>query len=337
VFTVLFSIAPVRAGDKDYPSAQEVRDLLRREPISLWNWTSWQQRLLARLDDPTDDTHAAYIAAWAFMRSQASGKGELPPALSHNAFAWYLLARAYTEDAVQRHPPDAQTLSRSEACYRRSINLDPRFSQAHANLANVLVMKAYETSRRMPAQRAAVSAYVEAKRELAEARRLQPASPLVDLYEGKIALLERRYADAERLLLNALSRLPKEMLTARAAAIAITSWAQPAETKIAKMDSLLAQFPDDGRLLAYRAFALAENDDFRRAAEDVKRARQAGVDPKEIVPPKLLERIDEHAKEPLLDRSGWITLICAVGTLVIAIVVVGPVCASARRRRDAQS
>src|SRR4051794_22394827 len=84
-----------KPADKKYPTAAEVADLLKREPITPESWAVWRPRLLDWINDRGQGTDPAFEAARKFVRTQANDKEELNAALAKDNLAWYLLAGAY--------------------------------------------------------------------------------------------------------------------------------------------------------------------------------------------------------------------------------------------------
>src|SRR5262245_32054073 len=120
------------------PTADEVAELLKKEPITLENWSTWRGRLLDWINDRGTGTDPTFDAARKFIKSQANEKGELPEALAKDHLAWYLLAKATFFDA----PKDADkkvAAQKAEKAARQSIALDGKFAQAHRDLANYLL------------------------------------------------------------------------------------------------------------------------------------------------------------------------------------------------------
>src|SRR5208283_1274864 len=137
---IALGIAPLllaQAPDK-FPSAAEVTELLKKEPVSATTWPAWRERLLAWITDPGDGTNPAFDAARKFMRSQAGGKGTLPAEFAQDHLAWYLLGN----ELLFEHQEEAdlrEETRQAEAAQRRSIELDPKFAAAHRNLACCLL------------------------------------------------------------------------------------------------------------------------------------------------------------------------------------------------------
>src|SRR5262245_10850294 len=71
------------------PTAAEVQALLEREPITLETWPVWRRRLRDWIGDRTENTNAAYYAAWEFLKKQANPAGELPQSFAADELAWY--------------------------------------------------------------------------------------------------------------------------------------------------------------------------------------------------------------------------------------------------------
>ncbi len=284
------------------PSAEEVQDLLRREPVTRGNWPTWRGRLLAWIGDRSHNTDAAYEAARTFTRREASADGQLTGPLAGDALAWYFLGNSYYQQM-----PEGADLSveaeKAEKALRESLRLDPKFARAHRNLAVVLSV--------LDKGAAAVrDRSEEARRELDEARRLDPALPLKGI-EGQIALRQKRFADAERLFAEALVEDPDEKRYYFAQALALMNNPQRPGKRAAAVKALLDRAPDDGDLVALYGFTLAEEGDPRGALREFECARKLGGDPGKFVPPQVLREIEEAGAPGVWERAGLVAVVFA--------------------------
>src|SRR5260370_19768279 len=100
-----------------FPTAEEVQEWLRKEPITEASWPAWRQRLTNWFGDRSRQTDAAYRAAEQFSRAQAEEPARLPPKYDHDHLAWYFLGGACM-NARPASPPD---LEYAETAYRRSV------------------------------------------------------------------------------------------------------------------------------------------------------------------------------------------------------------------------
>ena len=192
------------------PSAHEVADLLRREPVSLRTWPAWRVRLLGWFSGDSHRTHEAFEAARSFIKSQANAEGELPPPLAGDALAWYFLGSAYLNEPLPADP--TPLAARAEAALRRSLALDPNFARAHRNLAQALMIQDGRKGLKQP----------QIQEALRQAKRLD-STLNVTMAEATVAFRLKQFADAERLLHRAMQEHPDDVDGARMLAVAVVS------------------------------------------------------------------------------------------------------------------
>ena len=188
-----------------YPSGEEVADLLKREPLTLDNWSTWRGRLLEWINDRGQGTDPAFDAARKFVHSQLDAKGELPPALAKDNLALYLLARAYFFDTPKEADHKA-AVAKAEKSLRESLKLDPKFPQSHRDLAMILLHRE-EAEPPPDAKSGELSPlYAEALKELDEAAKLNPQTPLAAVRRnaGALAFKRQQYVHADQQLQKAL-------------------------------------------------------------------------------------------------------------------------------------
>jgi Zn-dependent protease with chaperone function/Flp pilus assembly protein TadD len=286
-------------------SADQVQELLRREPISLENWPTWRGRLVEWSNDRGDATTPAYHAAWEFLERLAGADGELPNALADDALAWYLLGSAYISSVDRNGNEETAEFARAEKALRRSIELDPTLSRAHARLAQVLIRNAPATAPDGARTGAGRIRLDEARREIDEARRLDPALPWIAAVEGELALAEDRFDAAEPLFEQAMKEYPENAYFAQAVALCIVRNNRHVGNRAASIDRLLAKFPDDGVLVAFHAVALAQDGDVKAADRELRRARKLGTDPSTIIGAETVTAIEQHAAPSLVERFTW--------------------------------
>jgi Zn-dependent protease with chaperone function len=303
--------APVASQEKARPSVQEVNDLLAKEPFSQATWPAWRGRMLAWLNadksDKSDSTDKAFEAARAFIWGERRPDGELPPPLQQDAFAWYLLGNAYL--AVNAQPEERQAmLEQAERALRKSIQLDPKFARAYRSLAFAL----YSAERKPdgaagPGGLGPRNRRLDAQEALEKARQADPEIPL-DVVEGIGALIEQRYGDAERHFTSALGRHPDQAQLADFLAQAIVLNQHRTGKKAPPVAGLVDRFPNDGHLACMHAVALAQDEDFKGAVKELNRAKELGVDPADVLPPKVIQTIEEEAAPGLIERFAWLML-----------------------------
>lgn len=287
------------------PSAEDVAELLRREPMSRDNWPTWRKRLMDWFGDTSRNTHPAFNAASEFMRRQANAQDELPASLAKDSLAWYLLANSYLY-AQGPEIDDRAEAARAERALRRSIQLDPKFARAHRNLAGALWMQA-PPSPPSPRFRLPVDnpKQQEGRQEMELAQQLDPTLKVSE-FEGYIALRQKRFGDAETLYRAAMNEEPGDAQLAHYLALAIVYNPNRPGPRAPSIEALLAQFPNDGALICLHGRALTEDNDARAGMREVARARRMGFDPNAVIPPKLLAAMEAEAAPPWWEYALWI-------------------------------
>ncbi len=298
---------------QEFPSAEAVANLLEREPMTLQSWPAWRRRLLAWIEDRNEGTTPAYYAAWAFLKEQTGKDGELPPALATDALAWYLLGSAYLNDASQQDADRRPDLDRAEKALRRSLQLDPKFARAHARLAVVLMRDPDARRGAKGGPGAGRGRLDEARKELDEARRLQPSLRYLHASEGELALVQDRPAEAERLFSQALREEPDQVgLAIGLAQAVLMNKDQKQGDRTRRLKPLVDQFPESGPLACLHAVALAMDDRAGAAGRELRRARRLGTDPAKFLSPEVAQKIDKDAAPwLLLSDFGWTMLAIA--------------------------
>ncbi len=297
------------------PSAAEVADLLRREPLTLESWPAWRERLKAWLGDHSHNTDAAYEKTRDFMREQAGSRGELPASLANDPLAWYLLGSAYLFSPAKEGNAAAEA-AKAERAFRRSLQLDANFARAHRYLALALWRQVPPATSPLNRFRPELDPkQAEGQKELEKARQLDPTLHLKGI-EGLGALWQGRFAQAESLFREALREEPGEPNFARGVAQAVVLDSQRSGPRAPAIERLLDQFPDDTTLICLHGLALAEDNDARGAVREFARARQLGMDPADVLPKELVENIEAEAAPGLLEYGLW-TLAAFVGVYAL--------------------
>jgi Zn-dependent protease with chaperone function len=297
---------PPRKTDGTIPSAPEVNELLRREPMTVDNWPAWRRRLLTWIGDRSSNTNAAYEAARTLMRGQAADREELPPALAQDAFAWYMLGSAYLHASGQNGDQGVAAARAERAC-RRSLRLDPSFGRAHRNLAMALLLQSNAGAPPRDDLGPPDPKQQEARKELDEARRLDPSLPLKEI-EAEVAARQKRFAEAQRLYEQALAEEPDNLNAARGVAASILMnrlWTAPRGPAI---KPLVDRFPDDGVLVCLHAVALSADGNERAGARELDRARKLGTDPTTVLRPQIVREIEEQGAPGVFERFAWFLL-----------------------------
>jgi Zn-dependent protease with chaperone function/tetratricopeptide (TPR) repeat protein len=312
---------------KDYPSAEAVAEMLNQEPMTMQNWPTWRTRLWDWLDDRSDATTPAFIEAWNFMMQQVNANDELPPPLSKDAFAWYLLGSAYLQQASAEEPATPAHWAQAEKAMRQSLALNPNSARAHARLALILL-------RQRDPRASDQTKMDEAARQLVEARGLEPSLPLLPVIEGELALDRGRFDEAQKHFREALRLYPHRPDLALALGWAIVANKVDAGRRGPQLEALVDQFPDNGPLVCLYAISLAEDDRVAAAAKQLRRARALGADPNKILSPKVVSEI-ESAAAPwlLLQTFGWTMFYFTAIYGVLMLLMAGVGVLLARRTR----
>src|SRR5579871_6469230 len=193
--------------EKKYPSASEVADLLKKEPISLETWMVWRGRLLDWISDRGKGTDPAFEAARKFARSQANDKEEMNAPVAKDYLAWYLLGGAYLDEVESKPTPEQLAGDkRAEKALRESIKLDDKFAYSHRKLAQALIAEEDIEPGEEKDLTKMTPRLAEAAKELNEAARLDPKIDLGGVRHrlGKLLYQQDRFAPADATLLQAI-------------------------------------------------------------------------------------------------------------------------------------
>jgi tetratricopeptide (TPR) repeat protein len=273
-----------------YPTADEVADLLKREPLALENWTAWRGRLVEWLNDRSQGTDPAFDAARKFVYGQLDAKGELPLALRKDNLAWYLLGIAYYFDTPKEADHKA-AVAKAERALRESLKIDGKLAKAHRDLAMILLHREdVEPSPEKPGS--GPSQLNDGINELQEAVKLDPSLPMahVSLMAAKLAYRRDQYTEADVCFSTAFKQNPtlaSANLKEAALAILLNTQRDHVSTILA-LDKLGQEFPTDGRVAAIHAAALAWVGDIDGALPEFSRSRKLGTEPVSIVPRKIV-------------------------------------------------
>lgn len=302
-----------------FPTAQEVKDLLAKEPFSDKSWPQWRKRLLDWIGDKTRGTDEAYQAARLFFKDKSDPSGELPAAYAQDALAWYLLSTGELLAAKNKSQVEA-AWQRSERALKRSLKLDPNFARAHRNLAWAYLAQARGDKDPLLTQ---------AEAELTAARRLDPKLSLL-LFDGKLALARKQYAEAEQHFRKSLDEDGGDLDSATSLAHAIIANPANQHGLAARVLPIAKRFPNDGVLVVLHALALAADHENRAAYQEMQRARAMGVDPAQVLPADLVARIEDAGAPGVLEHGAWIMLYFAGAYAIVMLMmaVAGVVLAS---------
>src|SRR5262249_3846522 len=142
-----------------------------------------------------------------------------------------------------------QVLPRAEQALRHALRLQPDLASAHARLALLYMRMDNGNPARLE----------EARKELAEAKRREPALQYLAALEGELALRQQHWAEAEKFFERALREDPTEAVLAINLAYAVLGNRQSSGSRSARLQPLLDRFPDNGQLVALHAVALAQD------------------------------------------------------------------------------
>jgi hypothetical protein len=269
--------------------------LLRREPVSLETWPAWRPRLREWIEDRSRRADPAFDAASTFMKSQSDAAGELPRPLADDSLAWYLLGRAHL---LEGHQGDKRRAAEAaERDCRKCIELDPQFARGHRSLALALLVQSHPLDTQSPRAQ-------EAQQEMQRARELDPQLKFKSL-QAFAAAWHDNFPRAEKLYAEAVAEDPEDIGHALSLAATVVRNQQHAGSRAAAIAPLVAQHRDDGTLLCFYALALAIDNDAKGAVEQLRRARELGVDPAEVFDPKLIEAIEEAARPGPIEILKW--------------------------------
>jgi Zn-dependent protease with chaperone function len=298
------------------PTAQEVQEWLRKEPMTEASWPAWKQRLTGWFGDRSRQTDAAYRAAEQFCRGQTDGPARLPPRFDQDHLAWYFLGGAY----LNARPAVPRDLEYAETAYRRSVAIAPTFARGHRNLALALTHQA-----KVPGGQAGMqpdaARLKEAEAEIAEARRLEPDLPLFGMH-GMVAMHWGRFGEAQRLLEQEMNNDP-DVVVGSLLAQAVLMNPQIKGNVAAHTGKLVDRFPGDGPLACLHALALAADGRSRDAATELERARGMGTAPETVLGPQLAAQIVEAGTPSLLERFLWIMVYFVAAYAVVMLLMAG--------------
>lgn len=255
-----------QSNDAAPPTAQEVRELMERGPLSHAAWPDWRNyyvRLFFAYD--VDEPKAFYEQVCEFLGQMASRhEGKLPDEFEQDAVAWVALTHHYlqksqTEPAVE--------------CARRARQLDRYSPISSLNLAQALLYQTRIDWKGGQLNSEDLRRVSEAEKLVASVQKRVPWARL-DYWRGMVALLRGNTSDALRLLLQGTRDFPKQSGPAieyLLGAITSNDRAEPAAT-ISR--PFVEQFPDDARVLAVHALALFIDEQGREACETLEQARR---------------------------------------------------------------
>jgi Zn-dependent protease with chaperone function/TolA-binding protein len=275
------------------PSAEAIAETLQQEPISRQTWPTWRSRYLQWRYDRTNKTRKFDEQLQAFMLQEARANNHtLPAYLGDDAVAWNIYGWALTEEKKPASPLD--NLARAEAAHRRSIELDPAFASPHGGLAAVLILQtmglaAHEA--KSDKQSCLEQAEEEIEKYVGLDSRSRPA-----FLRGLLADAREDFSEAENHFRRAMDDYPESEGAAVWFAMAVLRQERRDGKWCEVSEPLLQRFPEEGRLHALHAAALARDNEFSAAVEHLERARQLKTNPEETLGAESVKTIEHMAK-----------------------------------------
>lgn len=311
------------------PTKGEVVELLGNEPISQETWGVWRGRLLSWIADKSRSTEPAFAGAADFVASQKDPQGDLQAPLSEDAFAWYLLGRTRLYSTPAEQPNRSAAWASAEQAYRKSIALDPNFARAHRNLALALMTQEPNLQANLPR-------LVEAKEELAKAAQLDPSLDLKEI-PAQASMLRDNFSVAEDLYTKLWREDPTDTDIAYPLANCILSNQNRPGSRALAIEPLVTSNPSDGILACMYALGLAMDDEMRKSVAQLDKARGLGVDPKEVLGPKIVEAIEEAAQPTWFEKGLWLVVgfVVVYAVIIATMAIAGFVLASWTRGENA--
>ena len=276
------------ADDKGIPSQAEIQQLLLREPVTLETWPVWRERMLGWIGDQSRNADPAFAAGWEFVLQQSPDGKTLPPELSQDFFAWYLLGSVHFRASRERQ--DRQSLLElMDACYRKSLELEPNFARSHRGMGTVHLLYGRP---------------LEAEAELNRMKQLDP-SLSIGGSKGYVSMMKQQYTAAEMEFHEALREFPQDEQWALALAGSIVTNGNRGGKYADGIRPLVESFPQQGELACLHGLALAADGDSRGGLKEFERARTLHVQPEEILSPELVQQITEASGLTLAETIGY--------------------------------
>ena len=275
------------------PTAEEICQLLKEQPISADTWPFWRERYLQWYYDRGGTTREADEQLAAFMGGQFKAQDKtLAGPFAEDAAAWLVLVHFYLRD---KNPDDVgQRLEAAEVAGRRALELAPNLAAGHSALASVLVYETLVVGKAIaPASKD--QRLAEAEREMARAAELSATFRPVQL-RGLIAFSRGQFTAAKQQLQQAMEDYPHSEGTAVWYMQAVFALNQPGARCSESSGPLVERFPNDGTLRALHAGALSHDGKFAEAAQALERASQLGKDPRTVLGAATVQGIQQYAE-----------------------------------------
>jgi tetratricopeptide (TPR) repeat protein len=285
---ILASLLAAGLSAQPGASAEQVKELLLKEPITEKSWPTWSRRLDPWLTDTGKPTAPAIEQAERFLLGLADAEGRLEPQYYHDYVAWYLLGNSY----LHEQPPRPEGPALAENAFRRAVAIRPKSAAAHRNLALALIMQARPTP---PGETKHDPRLQQAERSLNEATRLDPAVPLLGI-DATLAQRRGQFTQAATLFEKALQHDPNNVGLARQLARTILL-DEKVKDPLSRIKPLVERFPNDGELAAFHGLSLSLDRQPEEAAKELKRALSLGVVPAKVLTSEVAEKIES-------DRPG---------------------------------
>jgi Zn-dependent protease with chaperone function len=306
------------------------------EPISQATWPTWRKRHLEWRHDRSQG--ARDLRDWLedFVGREAqANNNKLPGYLIADAVAWDLYGDALLH--AEKPAARADNLRQAEAAYRHSIELDAAFASPHAGLAAAFMSQEMEQRKaEKPLQDQQDTLLLgQAEQEIAEYTRLDPEARPESL-RGFLALVRNDVQNARSYFRQALQESPDD---ARIAVILVQTlfMGQGLDPNaVTEAGTICQRFPENGQLQTFYALVCAVKERPAEAMAALAKARALGVDPRTVLQPEIIDKIEETCKPSLLVRALWvmawvagafaavILLMAAVGVMLAAVTRGGP-------------
>ena len=297
---LLLTAGPLAAQEPEpAPAADELTQLLQREPINLANWPKWSPRLRAWSGAHLTATMPAFEEAFQFTRAHRFTFRFHPKYrnLNGDAVALMVLGGSFLHDpAAAEHPVDQGKAA--EASLKASLKLDGKLARTHYWLGQAVRLRELSPKDLGGPDQPRPGRLREARGQFVLARKLDASlPPLTPREEGELALGIGEFFDAEKHLRQALKETPGDTSVARQLARALTSGQRQRGRWAAPVRLLREQFPHDGPIATRYGLALARDGQLQAGLKEFDRARELGTDPASVIPASEINAIQDAARK----------------------------------------
>lgn len=295
----LLFLSPLARAEENAPTGDEVAALMADRPMTLEEWPFWREQLLRWIDLRSQSTDQPFKAARALMATLAGENDQLPPSLSNDYFTWYLLGRAHLDTARDLNAAEKQPrLARAIAALKKSRTLKEDFARVHLALA--MGMMELRQLQQPPADQPSVEEIDAAFRRC---RELDPKTRGLAYIQGVWLLMQKKFGNAEPLLLEAYREVVKEPSATpeertqllHLALVAIMANDQN-PNKLERLDHLITLAPDEPMVRANRAVALYNGHGPLAAYRAMAALRREGIDPGPLLFPGMIQAFDDATR-----------------------------------------